>query len=243
MIYFLKHIDIEGPGTFGSFLKKKKIDFKIIDLGAGQKLPQINSDVEAVIILGGPMNVYEEDQYSFLKDENQFIKKILVQGIPFMGICLGSQLLSKACGAAVVKSPVKEVGFYKAELTSDGKKDPLFKGLKDIFDVYHWHEDMFQIPSGGKLLTTASGCPNQAFKVGENAYGLQFHVEVTDQSINEWAKEYIKSHENRAKEMQKMMQDYKNIKDVFNQTAEVIYNNFLEIVYFKRGSKTSCVLP
>lgn len=237
MIYFIKHIDIEGPGTFGSFLKKKKVPFKVIDLGAGEKLPQMSEDVEAVIILGGPMNVYEEDKYPFLKEENEFIKKILVHNIPFMGICLGSQLLSKACGSTVVKSPVKEVGFFKVSITDDGRKDPLFSGFDGLMDIYHWHEDMFNIPKGGKLLATSSGCPNQAFKVGEAAYGLQFHVEVTDKSINEWATEYIKSHEDRTKEMQKMMRDYKNIKDVFNQTADTLYNNFLQIVNARKGQK------
>ncbi len=237
MIYFIKHIDIEGPGTFGTFLKRKKIDYKVIDLGAGEPLPQMSDNIDAVIILGGPMNVYEEDKYSFLKAENEFIKKVLVKRIPFMGICLGSQLLSKACGATVVKSPVKEVGFFKVVLTRDGANDALFKGMDKEIDIYHWHEDMFNIPSGGKLLVTSDGCPHQAFCVAEVAYGLQFHVEVTDVSINEWAEEYIKSHADRKKEMDKMMRDYRNKKEIFNKTADILYNNFLQIVNSRKNIK------
>ncbi len=230
MIYFIKHIDIEGPGTFGDFLRRKNIPFRIVDLGAGEKLPKLTKDVDAIVILGGPMNVYEEDKYSFLKAEDQFIKEVLAQEIPFMGICLGSQLLSRAAGSTVGKSPVKEVGFFDVELTKDGKSDLLFKGLENKINIYHWHEDMFNIPAGGKLLATAKGCPHQAFKVGPCAYGLQFHVEVTDISINEWATEYIKDHAELKIKMERMMADYVVKKREFDQTAEKIYENFLEII-------------
>ena len=230
MIYFIKHIDIEGPGTFGDFLKRKDIPFKIIDLGAKEKLPKLTKDVAAIVVLGGPMNVYEEDKYSFLKDEDRFIKDIIAKKIPFMGICLGSQLLSKAAGSTVTKSPVKEVGFFDVELTKDGKVDPLFKGLENKINIYHWHGDMFNIPSGGKLLATANGCPHQAFKVGPYAYGLQFHVEITDVSINEWATEYIKDHAELKTKMEKMMMDYYAKRKEFNSTAEQIYTNFLKII-------------
>ena len=230
MIYIIKHIDIEGPGTLGDFLRKKNIKFKIIDLGAGEKLPKFAKDVDGVIILGGPMNVYEENKYPFLKEEDRFIKEVIAKEIPFMGICLGSQLLSKAAGASVVKSPVKEVGFFDVELTKEGQRDPLFAGLEDKINIYHWHEDMFNIPDDGKLLATANGCPHQAFKVGQCAYGLQFHVEVTDVSINEWATEYIKDHVELKIKMEKMMADYQKKKGAFNKTAEQLYSNFLNII-------------
>ena len=102
------------------------------------------------------MNVYEEDKYPFLKKEDQFIKKVLKEEIPYLGICLGSQLLAKACGAKVVKSPVKEVGWFKIYLKNEAKQDPIFKGLNNAIDVYHWHEDMWELPEGATLLATAS---------------------------------------------------------------------------------------
>jgi len=234
MILIVKHIDIEGPGTLGDFLKSQGEDFKIIELGAGEKLPSDLSLFKAVVVLGGPMNVDEEDKYAFLKPENEFIQKVLNAEIPYLGICLGSQLLAKAAGARVIKSPVKEIGWYNIQLTPEGKGDPLFEGFKPQDPIYHWHGDMFQIPANGKLLATAEGCPHQALKVGKNAYGLQFHVEVTDKSIKEWCDEYVandlKGTESHAKSM---MDDYWKYKKIFDNQAENLYRNFLNIINVK----------
>jgi len=235
MVLIIKHIDIEGPGTLGDFLLKKKIPFKIIDLGAADALPSDIFHLKAVVVLGGPMNVYEEEKYPFLKAEDQFIKKVLKAEIPYLGICLGSQLLSKAAGGKVVKSPKKEVGWFQIQLTADGKIDPFFKGLNSNIEVFHWHEDMFMIPHNGKLLATAQGCPNQAFKVGKNAYGLQFHCEITDVSIKEWTYEYVKRGvPGRDEEQKRMLDSYARLKPSFDQTAAVIYDNFLEIAQIEK---------
>ena len=155
MILIIKHIDIEGPGTLGDFLKSQGEPFETIELGAGEPLPVSPSIFKAVIVLGGPMNVDEEDRFKFLKPENEFIKNVLKAEIPYLGICLGSQLLAKAAGAKVIKSPVKEIGWYQIELTADGKKDPLFNGFRVSDPIYHWHGEMFQIPSTGSLLAQA----------------------------------------------------------------------------------------
>jgi len=212
------------------FLKAQNEPFKIVELGAGEKLPSDPSIFKGVVVLGGPMNVDEEQKYPFLKAENDFIQKVLKAGIPFLGICLGSQLLAKAAGARVVKSPVKEIGWYQIQLTEEGKKDPLFKGFRPEDPIYHWHGDMFQIPSNGKLLASAEGCPHQALKVGDKAYGLQFHVEVTDKSIKEWCDEYcandLPGREGHAKSM---MEDYWKYKQSFDQQAKVLYQNFMNI--------------
>ena len=101
MYLIIKHIDIEGPRTLCDFLNAKKIPFKIIELGAGEALPSDLKGIEAVVVLGGPMNVDEEDTHPFLRAENDFIKKVLKAEVPYLGICLGSQLLAKAAGAKV----------------------------------------------------------------------------------------------------------------------------------------------
>ena len=231
MILIIKHIDIEGPGTLGDFLDSQEEDFQIIDLGAGQPVPASPSDFKAVIVLGGPMNVDEEDRYPFLQSENDFIKRILNEEIPFLGICLGSQLLAKAAGASVVKSPVKEIGWYQIQLTEEGKKDPLFKGFCEEDPIYHWHGDMFQIPSRAKLLALAPGCPHQALRVGKNAYGLQFHIEITDRSIKEWCEAYSQTDlPGRADHARSMMEEYWKNKKGFDRQARGMYGNFLEIV-------------
>ncbi len=235
MILIIKHIDIEGPGTFGDFLKAKGEPFKIVELGAGEPLPSELRGIKAVVVLGGPMNVDEENVYPFLKAENEFIRKVLKEEIPFLGICLGSQLLAKAAGATVGKSPVKEIGWYNVALTDEGKNDPFFKGFSETEDIYHWHGDMFQIPENGTLLATAPGCPHQALRVGKNAYGIQFHVEVTDVSIKEWCDEYSASDlPGRKEHCAVMLEGYKTKKDAFNRQANRLYENFLELCYASR---------
>jgi GMP synthase (glutamine-hydrolysing) len=235
MILIVKHIDIEGPGTFGDFLKEKGEPFRIVELGAGEPLPTDLKGVRAVVVLGGPMNVDEEHTYPFLKPEIAFIQKVLKQEIPFLGICLGSQLLAKAAGAKVVKSPVKEIGWYTVSLTPDGKNDPFFKDFREDDDIYHWHGDMFEVPSGGRLLATAAGCPHQALRVGKNAYGIQFHVEVTDKSIKEWCDEYSATDlPGRREHCATMLDGYKTKKDTFNRQAYRLYENFLNLCYASR---------
>ena len=231
MILIVKHIDIEGPGTFGTFLDKKNVPYRILDLGAGDRLPEDPSKLKAVVVLGGPMNVDEEHLYPFLKPENEFIKEVLRRQIPFLGICLGSQLLAKAAGAPVVKSLVKEIGWYNIRLTQQGQEDPLFKNFRESDPIYHWHGDMFEIPSDAALLATGEGCPHQALKVGKNAYGFQFHVEVTDISIKEWCEEYCQNDlPGRPEHAQAMMDGYWKNKESFDKQAKTLYENFLEIV-------------
>lgn len=231
MILIIKHIDIEGPGTLGDFLKAQGEPFRIVELGAGEQLPSDCGSFKAVVVLGGPMNVDEEDRYPFLKAENIFLQKVLKAGVPFLGICLGSQLLAKAAGAKVVKSPVKEIGWYHIQLTAQGERDPFFSGFQAQDPVYQWHGDMFQIPCAGQLLASAQGCPHQALKVGTNAYGLQFHIEITDKSIKEWCEEYCETDlPGRLGHAQSMMEDYWKFKQTFDAQAQRLYQNFLGII-------------
>ncbi len=189
MILVIKHIDIEGLGN----MEKPLSGFaglNIIDLSKGDLLPSDLSDIKAVISLGGPMNVYEEDKLPFLKDEDRLLKEALRNEIPFLGVCLGAQLLAKASGAKVFKAKIKEIGWYEVNLTEEGRKDPLFCGLPEELKVFQWHEDTFDIPPEGALLAGSRACSNQAFRVGENAYGLQFHLEVTVDMIESWIARY-----------------------------------------------------
>ncbi|MCA9407997.1 MAG: type 1 glutamine amidotransferase [Candidatus Omnitrophica bacterium] len=230
MILLIKHIDVEGPGTIGFYLKKNNIKFKVVDMSLEDSLPRDVESYEAVISLGGPMNVYEEDKYPFLIQEDLFIKEILKREIPFLGICLGSQLLAKAAGAEVVKSPSKEIGFYDIKVVHGGGKDCLFNGLPDKINVFHWHEDMFIIPKNGVLLAESKGCPNQAFKIGKNAYGLQFHVEITDGSICEWTDKYIENPTMKAEMKASLLKEYQRRKKMFTQISENFCHNFFEKV-------------
>jgi GMP synthase-like glutamine amidotransferase len=184
-VLVIKHVEIEGPGLIEYCLRQEKIPYRIVNLETGARLPKIN-DLSHIIILGGPMNVYEEDRYPFLRDEDLFIKEAIQRGKAILGICLGAQLIAKALGAKVFKAPVKEIGWYDVSLTDEGTKDPLFSSLPKKFSVFQWHEDTFEIPKSAELIVTSPSVPHQAFRYGERVYGLQFHLEVTEEMIREW---------------------------------------------------------
>lgn len=232
-ILILKHIEIEGPGSIAEFFKETTWNLKTVDLSKGESLPDSLKNIEAIISLGGPMNVYEEDKYSFLKDEGEFLKKAIREEVPILGICLGAQLLAKACGARVRKAPASEIGWYKVGLTEKGRSDPLFEGMPGELQVFQWHEDTFGIPKGAVHLAESGACPNQAFRFGRNAYGLQFHLEVSPRMIESWVKRYAKesSMSGDAKDM--LMESYKR-KQTFGKQASIIYLNFARIITTSR---------
>jgi GMP synthase-like glutamine amidotransferase len=188
-VLVVKHVDIEGPGLIEDCLRHEHIPHQILSLESGFRLPKLDQFTH-VAILGGPMNVYEEDRYPFLKTEDLFIKEAIQRGKSILGICLGAQLIAKALGAKVFKAPVKELGWYDVSLTRIGSIDPFFSQLPKRFSVFQWHEDTFEIPHGAILIATSSVVPYQAFRYGNNAYGLQFHLEVTHTMIREWMETY-----------------------------------------------------
>lgn len=186
----IRHVDIEGPGTLGDFFAAGGMDVLQADVYSGVRLPLGLRGIDAVVSLGGPMNVYEDKRYPFLLAEERILKQALEKGLPVLGICLGAQMLAKSCGAKVFKSPVREIGWRRVTLTAEGRRDRLFSGIPERPEVFEWHEDTFGIPAGGVLLARSAGCRNQAFRVGRNAYGLQFHVEVTPAMIRGWIGRY-----------------------------------------------------
>jgi GMP synthase (glutamine-hydrolysing) len=188
-ILIVKHVDIEGPGLIEGCLSQEKIPYRALSLESGSHLPKLD-DLTHIVILGGPMNVYEEDRYPFLIEEDLFIKEAIQRGKSILGICLGAQLITKALGAKVFKAPIKEIGWYDVSLTRIGSIDPFFSHLPKTFSVFQWHGDTFEIPHGAILIATSPLVPHQAFRYGDNAYGLQFHLEVTQEMIRQWMETY-----------------------------------------------------
>ena len=188
-VLVIKHVDIEGPGLIEDCLRQEKIPYQILSLESGLHLPKLDN-LTHIVILGGPMNVYEEDRYPFLRIEDFFIKEAIQRGKSILGICLGAQLIAKALGAKVFKASAKEIGWHDVSLTRIGSIDPFFSQLPKRFSAFQWHEDIFEIPHSAILIATSSLVPYQAFRYGDNAYGLQFHLEVTQEMIREWMETY-----------------------------------------------------
>ncbi len=217
----LLHVESEGPGTLGTFLEKNGVEIEVVKLYEGDPLPRGNGEFNAVISMGGPMNVYEEEKYPFLRDETTFLKEVVEAGVPVMGVCLGAQMIAKACGKKVYRAPAEEIGWCEITLTESAGDDILFKNLPGSLTVFQWHGDTFDIPEGGVLLATSPVCRNQAFRY-KQAYGLQFHVEVTRNMLKEWFEDSEKKDE--------ILLKYDELKSDLDGNAEKIYRGFLELM-------------
>ena len=185
-VLVLRHVPHEHLGTLAEALIANNITYEYVNFYENYSPNITIEDLCGLIILGGPMNVYETDQYLFLEMEDKLIKEAVEKGVPILGICLGAQLIAKALGAKVIKNKEKEIGWYPLKMTEEGSKDRLFNHFNSEETVFQWHGDTFEIPNGAVHLAESSMCTNQAFRYRNNVYGLQFHIEVTPEMILEW---------------------------------------------------------
>jgi len=185
-VLVLQHIACEPPGAFEDVLVAAGADIHRVELDEGDALPPWQ-DFVAIVAMGGPMSVNDDAELPWLTAEKQAIADAVRAGVPYWGSCLGVQLLAAALGAPVYAGTQPEVGVLPVTLTDEGQSDPVFAGLPDEFLTLQWHGDTFDVPEAGLLLASSPAFPNQAFRVGRAAYGVQFHVEVTEQMAREWA--------------------------------------------------------
>ena len=176
-----QHVPHETPGTFVDTAQDNGIQVEIVNLWEGHKLPSLDQ-YSRLLVMGGSQSVYDPPvQYPSRNEELESIRAFTQAKKSVLGICLGSQLISNAFGGKVYPNIVdgkrfKETGFYKAQLTKQGQSNPLFKGFPKEFDVFQWHGDVFDLPSGASLLATNEKVRNQAFVYGNLTYGVLFHV-------------------------------------------------------------------
>lgn len=226
-ILVIQHIECEPLGTFGDILKAEGISYRYLKLYKDSYDTVDADQYKGLIILGGPMNVDELDKYPYLAWELDLIRNTQSKDLPILGICLGAQLIAKANGAEVKKSVAREVGWHKAYLIKEAASDSLFSGFGSEFNVFQLHSDMLEIPEGAVRLVYSEKCKNQAFRIKNNVYGLQFHLEVNKTMIKEWLKVYKDDLKSQDKANIAESLDV-NLKEL-DKKARSFFGKFLEI--------------
>ena len=227
----LQHINIEHPGIFLKFMKEDNIKIDTVELDENEKIPNLDP-YDAMIVMGGPMDTWQEETFPWLKPEKEAIHKFAtINKKPYLGLCLGAQLLSEAVGGKVRKMKTPEIGVLKVSVADDKS---LLKGLKKDLKVLQWHSyEAYDLPNNTNLLASSPECKVQAFS-SNNAFGLQFHVEQTNETVPQWAcvPEYKSALENTLGQnaLEKFKKDVEENLNVFNNSAKVIYNNFKKII-------------
>jgi GMP synthase-like glutamine amidotransferase len=158
---------------------------EVLEHQAGAALPRIE-DVSGVVIFGGSMNVDMIDRHPFLLDERVFVRRAVDRGIPFLGICLGAQMLARAMDREVYPAGVRELAFNVLNVAPEAADDPLMSVFRDGDMVFHWHEDTFDLPEGATVLGTGDDVHLQAFRIGDRAWGVQFHFEIDRAELELW---------------------------------------------------------
>lgn len=181
-----RHVPHETLGRLAPALRRRGLDVRDIQAWRpGAVFPSV-SDVRALVVMGGPMGVYEQSRHPFLTREIEFIRGAVAADKPVLGICLGSQLIAAALGARVYPNADKEIGWYPLAAEPAAGDDFLFSGWPAASIIFQWHGDTFDLPAGAAHLFSSPLCRHQAFRFGKNVYGLQFHPEVDDAMIRDW---------------------------------------------------------
>lgn len=190
-----------------------------------EPLPKLQ-DISALIVLGGAMGANDDQRYPFLTDLKALIRAVVAARVPYLGICLGGQLLAAALGATVISNRWEEQGTLPVTLTESGQTDRLFSGITPTFSTFQWHHDSFDLPVHAELLALSSVCPHQAFRVGSNAWGVQFHPEVTTDIIGDWCAWSPDS----AAQATQLLADFRHAEHTYATTAHTIWQNFVQTI-------------
>ncbi len=189
-VWVLQHSPTGGLGAIAAALESAALTWNYVRAVDGQPVPADMKDADGLIVLGGVEAVYQLDRYPYLRAEIALIENALKAGRPVLGVCLGSQLLATALGANVRRAAHKEIGWHPVRLRPEAKDDRLLQGLPEEFVTGHWHSDIFDLPAGAVPLASSELTELQAFRYGDNAWGLLFHAEITQQAIAAWVGEF-----------------------------------------------------
>ena len=237
-VIVLQHIKIEDPGYIKDLMIKDGVNLTTIELDEGEKIPSDLNRFDAMFCMGGPMDTYMEDQYPWLIDEKKKIKEFVVTlKKPYLGFCLGCQLLGEAVGGNVVKSNPSEIGIMDVNFAAEKNNDALFSTFPNKIKSLQWHSyevDNLQSNKDVVILASSPVTKYQIFKYQNHAYGIQFHIEIKDTTVNEWGcvPEYKSALEKQLGEgaLEKFDKEAKSNMSQMNNYSEILYTNFKKII-------------
>lgn len=223
MIHIIQNDPEVPPGLVGEELDRLGATWRVVRPDLGEPLPE-PGETRGVICLGGAMGANDDSKHPFLAELKSFLREVAARDIPYLGICLGGQLLASALGADVTSGVHVEKGTYSVMLTPEGADDRLFRGINREFVSFQWHNDNFAVPEGAVRLASSPGCPNQAFRVGTRVWGVQFHPEVDERIVREWSS-WTKGTASRTEEF---VADYRRREADYRMVCRHMVKNFLE---------------
>ncbi len=237
-IIVLQHIKVEDPGYIKDLMLKDGVNLTTIELDEGEKIPENLSKFDAMFCMGGPMDTWMEDKYSWLIDEKQKIKNYVINlKKPYLGFCLGCQLLGEIVGGKVIKSAKPEIGMLDVGFSKQKENDLLFSSFPNKIKALQWHSYEVTNLEQNKditLLASSSSTKYQIFKYQNHAYGIQFHIEVKDTTVNDWAcvVEYKTALEEQLGEgaLEKFDKEAKSNMFEMNNCSKILYSNFKRII-------------
>jgi GMP synthase-like glutamine amidotransferase len=186
-VHCFQHVDYEDLGCIKDWCKMKGHQITYTRFYKGESLTQ-TANFDWLIVMGGPMGVYDNEKYCWLSNEKKVIETAIQHNKTVIGICLGSQLVAEVLGAKIYRNLEKEIGWFDVMLTEQGKRASITNGIQTISKVFHWHGDTFDLPLNTIHLSYSEACKNQSFLYKDNVLGLQFHFEVTEKSIKSMIK-------------------------------------------------------
>lgn len=241
-ILVFQHLPVEHPGIFRDFWKADGHEWDAVELDEGGVIPPLE-DYDLLVVMGGPQDVWQEDIHPWLIAEKAAIRRWVVDlGRPYLGICLGHQLLAEALGGKVTLMAAPEVGLADVSFSAEGRRDPLFAGMGAGMVTFQWHgAGISTLPEGSLVLAENAACATQAIRWGEHAYGLQYHVEITPTTVADWqtVPEYMASLEAALglEEAARLEATVAARLVAFGLAAKALYDNFSSILAIRASRR------